>query len=106
MTLTDETPLAGEIPAVMDGLTPDQPFQDFANRIVSTLRKYTRWQPTSAVGGRRSGRSRQHYGRHSSPLSKRSPTDNVAVSSWTALAVWNGLHRPIRRCRKHGHSRQ
>ena len=37
MTLTDETPLAGEIPAVMNGLTPDQPFQDFANRIAATL---------------------------------------------------------------------
>ena len=41
MTLTDETPLPGEIPAVMNGLTPDQPFADFANRILSQLRKYT-----------------------------------------------------------------
>ena len=84
MTLTDETPLAGEIPAVMDGLTPDQPFQDFANRIVSTLRKYTAgsqqvlWEADGLdVPGNTTVVIVARY--------PSSPTDNVAVSSWTPL---------------------
>ena len=84
MTLTDETPMAGEIPAVMDGLTPDQPFQDFANRIVSILRKY-------AAGSQQvlwSADGLDVPGNTTIPIVARypnSPTDEVAVSSWTAL---------------------
>ena len=86
MTLTDETPLAGEIPAVMDGLTPDQPFQDFANRITSILRKFAPgsqqvlWEADGLdVPGNTTAVIVARY--------PNSPVDNVAVSSWTALAA-------------------
>ena len=40
-TFTDESPGAGEIPAVADGIKPDHPREDLANIITSQVRRYT-----------------------------------------------------------------
>lgn len=40
MTLTDGDPLTGEIPVLRNGITPDQPLRDLANRVTTRLRVF------------------------------------------------------------------
>ena len=87
-TFVDTNPAMDEIPAIANGIKPDHPFEDLANVITSQVRTYgvgaeeVLW---SATGFPISGSS-------DIPITIRYPNENtrsnnVAVSSWTALAV-------------------
>ena len=85
---TDEYPLPGEIPALADGVNPDHPLQDLANRITSQLRTYTQanqqvlWSATGlTIPANDSLVIQARYPTASSPGS------HVATDSWTPLAA-------------------
>ena len=82
VTFTDEAPLAGEIPAFAEGLLPDHPLQDLANRIISRLPTYSTgteqvlWSGTLNIPAGGLPFQVRYPGPDSSP-------GHLAVASWT-----------------------
>ena len=70
-TFADGQPASGEIPAVINGIIPDHPYEDLANIITSVIRPYSppRGQPAGALERYRLRHPcRRYYHRH--PLSQ------------------------------------